>query len=65
MNKDHEREAMHRRAQKAEGAVQSALFEVRLLKETLSNRNQAFWLANKVLDDIERSLMRSEQEQQS
>lgn len=59
MGENPELEAMHRRAQKSEGALQSALYEVETWQSVLSNKEPVHWLARKVLDDIKKSLERA------
>lgn len=51
---------MHRRAQIAEGAVQSAQYQAKTWRETIASRkgDPMFYLALNVLDDIDRSIAR-------
>lgn len=54
-----EKQAMHRRAQKAEGAVLSARYEASVWRSVLKRNELPHWLSLKVLDSVDRGLSRA------
>lgn len=54
---------MHRRAQKAEGAIASALFELDSWESTFKNNREGSVYANMVIRSVRKSLLRASKPQ--